>query len=263
MRTTVRRLNDIAGGAPPPPEGNWALDTNLPSGLTLRTYNPHSSSWGTDWGYAPSGGGGRVTRITDATAPSPITLTGQSDDENTGSSVINQNWAGVADAASNDFLYWGPPGGTNHVFVSTVVYLTSNMVPPNEVKCLEWMLNSSSAWLGIYPSGNTKNPNPNPPAFVLVSRAGGDTQTRQVGDGVSIPLTEWAKVQYEIRLSPVRCRVWINDVLSHTEEGGSMTFGASTAFVEFQQSPVWGGGNGISGPTGALMRYAATAIWTN
>jgi hypothetical protein len=270
MRTTVRRLNDIAGGAPPPPEGNWALDTNLPSGLTLRTYNPFTSSWGSGWGYADRDAGtATVTRITDATAPSPITLTGESDDENSGSSVINQEWQGVAGTGeSPDFLYWGASSGRNHVYISTVLYMTSEMLPANEVKLLEWMLldssneASSSFWCGIYPANNIQN-DTDIPQLTLVSRAGGDTRTLAVAGGLEIPFDEWVKVQYEARISPLRCRLWINDVLVQSEEGAGMSFGSSTQFAEYQQGAVWGGGNPGSAPAGARVRYAATAIWTN
>jgi len=248
----------------PPAGGNWALDTNVPAGLTLRTYNPFTSSWGSGWGYADRDAGtATVTRITDATAPSPITLTGESDDENSGSSVINQEWQGVAGTGeSPDFLYWGPPGGTTHVYVSTVLYMTSQMLPSNEVKLLEWMLNSTSFWCGIYPANNVQN-DTDIPQLTLVSRAASDTRTLAVAGGLEIPFGEWIKVQYEARISPLRARLWINDVLVQSEEGAGMSFGSASSFSEYQQGAVWGGGNSGAAPAGARVRYAATAIWTN
>jgi hypothetical protein len=255
---------------------SWALDTNLPSGLTLRLYTEHNvegsytnvtpGSWdGMD--YAERATGNIVTLITDATAPSPITLTGQSDDTNTGASVINQNWAGIADGESPDFLYFTPSAGSrSHIFVSTVTYISDEMIqnPPmrNEVKFLEWLMTASSAWLGLYPAGDDKNPGLLD-QMVFVSRATGDTVTVPVSGGVQIPTDEWCKVQYEARVSPLRVRVWVNDVLVQTEEGAGMNFGSSTAFSEFQQGAVWGGGNIDPAPSGALIKYAATAIWTN
>lgn len=240
----------------------WALDSNLPGGMTLRTYNDHSTSWGTGWSYAERDGSQtNVTRITDATAPSPITLTGQADDTNTGSSVINQNWAGVADGQSPDFLYWTPSAGRNHIFVSTVMYVSSEMIPANEVKVLEWQLDGGWIWLGIYPAGNGKNPG-GLDQWVGVSRHSGDTITDPVGGGMAIPLDQWCKVQYEVQISPVRFRVWVNDTLVQ-QESGTLTFDSSTQFSEFQQGAVWGGGNAVAAPSGALIKYAATAIWTN
>jgi hypothetical protein len=236
--------------------------------LTLRTYNPHSASWGEDWGYGERAAGTSVTRITDATAPSPITLTGQANDENTGSSVINQNWAGIPDAQSPDFLFWGASAGRNHVYISTVIHMTAQMQPTNEVKLLEWMLlnsannPSSSFWLGIYPANNIQNAT-NIPQLTLVSRAGGDTRTLAVAGGLQTPFDQWIKIQYEARISPLRARLWINDVLVQSEQGAGMSFGSSTQFAEYQQGAVWGGGNGVPGPSGARVRYAATAIWTN
>lgn len=242
--------------------GSWDLDSNLPAGLTLRTYNPHTASWGTGWAYAERDGAKtNVTRVTDATAPSPITLSGQSDDDNTGASVINQDWAGVADGQSPDFLYWTPSAGRNHIFVSSVMYVSSEMIPANEVKVLEWQLDAGWIWLGIYPAGNGKNPGLLD-QWVGVSRHSGDTITDAVNGGIQIPTDEWAKIQYEVRISPVRFRVWVNDTLVQ-QESGTLTFDSSTEFSEFQQGAVWGGGNAVAAPSGSLIKYAATAIWTN
>lgn len=246
--------------------GSWALDSNLPGGLTLRTYNPHDATWGTGWLLANRDtGNDDVTRITDASAPSPITLSGQSDDDNTGSSVINQDWSGTTDGQSPDFLYWTPSAGKTHIFVSAVVYISAEMIqnPPmsNEVKFLEWLLDASSAWLGLYPAGDDKNPGAFD-QFVFVSRAGGDTVTIPVSGGVQIPADEWCKVQYEVNISTNEVNVWVNDVLVQVEDT-DMTFGSSTQFNEFQQGSVWGGGNSGAAPSGAFVRYAATAIWTN
>jgi hypothetical protein len=133
------------------------------------------------------------------------------------------------------------------------------MLPRNEVKLLEWMLDRSSAWLGIYPAGNMKNPTV-VPQLVLVSRAGGDTHTMPVNGGAYIPLDRWCKVAYTLDLPTSTGRLWVDDVLVSQ---GPLNFGSSTSFEEFQQGAVWGGGNGNAAPAGAEVRYAATAIWTN
>jgi hypothetical protein len=97
--------------------------------------------------------------------------------------------------------------------------------------------------------------------FVSGSSAG-HALSQRVGDRMQIPIDQWMKVQIELRISPARVRVWINDVLIHTETS-SWSWGGHTNFGEFQMGSTWGGGNITAVPSGAVIDYARTAIWTN
>lgn len=238
---------------PTPGEG-IVLDSMIPAGLTLHRFNAHDAAWGAGWGLADRASGASMSIVSDPTAPA-VTVGGRSD-PNVGASVALQNWAGVPDGQSPDFIYCGGPSG-RRVIVASVMYISSAMLPRNEVKTLEWMLDGASAWLGIYPPGNIKNQT-SVPQLVLVARSGGDTHTMPVAGGLSIPLDRWFKMQYEMDLNAGTGSLWIDDVLVST---GPLNFGGSSRFEEFQLGAVWGGGNGNAAPAGAVMKYAATAIW--
>ncbi len=244
----------VQGAAPPPPVGGqWNLASNLPAGMTLRSDTHHNT-------LIPSGWGGVAQR----SGPAPSVVTDASDPSGDGN-VMRQLWGGVGDGASPSFLY--RQTNYNHIYVATIAKISSSMMPTNEVKWLTWAPASGFAWLGFYGSSGTYGSQ----RFGLrgaetemrfVRRSGQDYISERVGTHMNIPTDRWVKVQIELRISPVRVRVWIDDVLVQTE-GASFNWAGITSFGELQMGSTWGGGNGRSAPSGASIDYGRTVIWSN
>lgn len=209
--------------------------------MTLLFDTQHASLTDGGFSYLTDRHDLQLSQVTDPTDP-----TGDAN-------IIRQPWGGVLDGLSPNFQFRGVYD--THIFFSTVARVPSSLMPTNEVKWIEFM-DSRATWAGFYPAGNGQYE-----MRGVIRGNGGDRVSSRVGSLMPIPTGEWMKVQIELRRSPALFRLWINDVL--VQEGGAdFVWGDANAFGELQMGAVWGGGNGVPAPQGAVIDYARTAVWT-
>lgn len=232
----------------PPTTGSWDLASQLPAGLTKRADTQHET-------LVPSGWPGYATRM--GAQPSLLTNAGAPLNDAT---AMRQTWTGVIDGESPHYLWW--PTQSTHLYVATIVRISSAMMPPNEVKWITFNPGNGFAWIGFYREGNAHE-------MRFVRRGSRDYYAGRVGAVRPLPTDQWAKVQLEVRINPTRVRLWINDVLTMSESGvlpstfPAFSWDGMTSFGELQLGSTWGGGNGVTAPANATIDYARTAIWTN